>query len=144
MQQTIEAEKFMQVVEMIKKEFPNLRYELTLEHPHCEALLTLLPQPGLKFEVSLNLQSDELHLNVGSFWCEWFPCRKQEVCDRFMDAVRGLLSGTYRIVEYSRGNNTVKAELQRPVADKWERVKWWAKLHIPIPWRTSARILRNI
>jgi hypothetical protein len=145
MSKKTERERFMEIVEIIKKQFPNLRFEMELEHRHVDALLTIPPQAGLKFEVMIDLQNcDELYLYAGSFHCPWFPCGKEEVFNRFSDALRGLLSGTYRIVEYSRGNNTVKAELQRPVADKWERVKWWTKLHIPIPWRTSTRILQNI
>src|ERR1035437_233930 len=103
MQHKVEREQFMRVVETIRKEFPNLQSELDLKHQHVEAMLTLPAQAGLKFEVSINLQNgDEFHLNAGSFWCEWFPCREQEVCDRFIEAVRGLLSGSYRIVEHLR------------------------------------------
>ncbi len=36
--------------------------------------LEIPKQPGLDFDVNLNLQGDELHLNAGTgFWLEWFP-----------------------------------------------------------------------
>jgi hypothetical protein len=143
-QREIERGKFMQVVEVIRKEFPNLHTELALEHPHVEVMLTIPAQTGLKFEVSINLQNcDELHLNAGSFWCEWFPCRKQEVCDQFIDALRGLLSGSYRIIEHFRRGKAVKAELQRPENGNWQNVAVWSKVSFSLPWGKSTQILQN-
>jgi hypothetical protein len=141
----IEREKFMQVVETIRRQFPHLRTELFLEHPHVEAMLEIPAQDGLNFDVSINLQNcDELHLNAGSFWCEWFPCRKPDVFDEFVDAVSGLLSGSYRIVEYSRAGVSLKANLERPVVGNWKRVASWSRLHLPIRWGMSTRILQNV
>ena len=56
-------------------------------------------QPGLLFNVSINLQQDELYLDVGARWLEWFPCTDADVVAKFREAVRGVLSGTFRIVE---------------------------------------------
>jgi len=138
-----EREKFMQVVETIRNEFPNLQSELALEHPQVEAMFTLPAQAGLKFEVSINLQNcDEFHLNAGSFWCEWFPCSEQEVCDRFVNAVRGLLSGSYRIVEHHQFGSAVKAELQRPESGKWRNVAVWSKF-FAITWGSKTQVLQN-
>ena len=133
MQQEAEREQFMRVLETIRKEFPNLQSEWILEHRHVEAMFTLPAQRGLKFEVSINLQNgDELHLNAGSFWCEWFPCCEQKVRDRFTDAVRGLLSGSYRIVEHLRSNKAVKAELQRPDVSGRRNVAVWSTFSLLI------------
>jgi len=49
-------------------------------------------QPGLSFEVHLNLQNrDELHLVASAFWCEWFPCSNPKKVERYIEAVSGLL-----------------------------------------------------
>jgi hypothetical protein len=94
--------------------------------------------------VSINLQNgDELHLNASSFWCEWFPRRKQEVCDRFTEAVRGLLSGSYRIVEHLRNGKAVKAK-QCPDARGWRKEAVWSKVSFSFPWGKQMQILQNL
>ena len=145
MTREIEREEFMKVVESIQTRFPSLRTELIAEHPHVEAMFEIPAQQGLTFLVSINLQNcDELHLNVGSFWCEWFPCRKREVCDRFTEVVCGLLSGAYRVVEYWRGGVALKVDLQRPAGGGWQRVASWSRLHIPVSWGMSIKIIQNV
>jgi len=140
----MERDKFMEVVEIVRRRFPALRTELATEHPHVEALLEIPAQRGLSFPVSINLQNrDELHLNASSFWYAWFPCRKQEVCDHFVEAVCGLLSGIYRVVEYRRRDIALKAHLERRVGSSWECVKWWSRPHIPISWGMSTKIYQN-
>lgn len=141
----MECEKFMGVVSIIRARFPTLRTELIAEHPHVGTMLEIPEQEGLIFSVSINLQNcDELHLNAGSFWCEWYPCRKSEVCGRFAEAVCGLLSGEYRIVEYWRSGVALKANLERPVENSWLRVASWSRLHIPVSWGVRTKILQNV
>jgi hypothetical protein len=140
----VEREKFMEIVETIRSKFPSLRTKLIAQPSQVDAMLEIPAQTGLAFPVSINLQGDELHLNVGIFWCEWFPCQKQEVCDRFVDAVCGLLSGAYRVVEYWRFGSALKAHLQKPDGDGWKRVSWHAKLHVPVSWGMKTKILQNV
>jgi len=112
--------------------------------PEVEVDMDIPTQPGLAFDVNLNLQNDdELHLCAGSLWVEWFPCVKPEVEEAFLDAVRGVLSGRYRIVETLRGDRAILAKLQRPEADDWVTIATWSTLHLPIPWRKTTRVLRN-
>jgi hypothetical protein len=140
-----EREEFMRVVETIRARFPSLRTELVAQHPHVQASLEMPAQQGLAFSVSINLQNcDELHFNVGSFWCEWFPCLEREICDRFVEAVCGFVSGAYRIVEHRRGGVALKAELQRPEGGGWQRVATWSRPHLPVSWGMSTRILQNV
>ena len=143
MARKVEREVFLEVVETIKRRFPYLQASLQEEHPHVETLLTIPAQEELPFEVRINLQNcDELHLNAGKIWCEWFPCRKKEITDQFVEAVCGLLSGEFRIVEYSRKGETFKAELQRPEGEAWTIVARWSKMHLPFG-RVTTQILQK-
>jgi hypothetical protein len=105
--------------------------------------LQIPTQPGLPFSVGLNLQADELHLNAGAFWVEWFPCTTAERAQDFQSCVCGLLSGQYRIVETYRGLKAVKAELQRPSRNTWETIATWRKLSLPWP-RKVLRVLGHV
>jgi len=102
-------------------------------------------QPGLLFPVSANLQNvDELHLNVGTFfWYEWFPCRDPAVTTAFRQAVHGVLSGEYRVVEFCRKNRPFKAELQRTENGAWKTVATSTSVRPPSFTRARTRILQN-
>src|SRR5262245_41140783 len=111
--------------------------DLQQEHAHVDLNMDSREQPGLAFDVNLNLQGDELHLSAGSFWLEWFPCTDPDVVARYRDAVTGLLGGRYRIVEHLVGNRPVKAELQSPVGDSWQTVGTWSNLRRLVPSRRT-------
>ena len=102
-------------------------------------------QKGLKFKICLYLDNrDELHINAGDhFWLEWFPCTKPERVEQFTDAVIGLISGRYRILEHYRGKRAVKAELQAPNGDDWKTIGTWSTIDIPIPWKKEYKIVTN-
>lgn len=139
-----EREIALLVFREIESAFPNLKITLDLEHPHVEMMLHIPKQEGLVFDVSLNVQNrDELHLNAGSFWQEWFPCTDEAIGKRFIEAVTGLLAGDNRIVEHYRGKKAVKAQLQRPKGADWETIATWSCLHLPIPFRQTTKTLRN-
>lgn len=104
--------------ERIQAEFPHLGMKLDYDDPNVDVSLTIPRQQGLAFDVAVNLQGDELHLNAGALWLEWFPCDRPEVATDFLDAVCGLLSGSYRIVEHHRGGRPVKAVLQNRQGDR--------------------------
>jgi|KBSSwiStaDraftv2_1062776.scaffolds.fasta_scaffold1485664_1 hypothetical protein len=125
----------------LRASFPQLRMDLQLEHAQLDLNMDIPEQPGLGFDVNLNLQGDELHLSTGRFWLEWFPCTKPDVREQYREAVAGVLSGRYRIVEHYLGGRAVKAQLQRPLAEGWETIGTWANLGALVPWpkRTSVR-----
>ena len=129
----------------IRAAFPTLAMSLDDSHesPHVDLNMDVPQQSGLAFAVNLNLQGDELHLSAGAFWVEWFPCTDPNVVARYYDAVTGLLSGRYRIQEYSIGKRPVKAEFQRPIAGGWKTITRWSNLGTLIPWRRSTRVLKN-
>jgi len=138
--------QFNRVVTELQERFPGLRIRVDVEpHPALDAEANIPPQPGLEFGFSFSLQGDELHLNVGgSFWVEWFPCGDDKITDEFIDAVSGVISGRYRIVEYLLGGEPVKAQLQRPLeAGRWRSVATWSNLGAFIPWRRRQNIIQN-
>jgi hypothetical protein len=143
MAKRIDVGTIVKLFESIQTEFPHLRMRLERDHPHVELNMDIPRQPGLLFDVNLNLQGDELHLSVGSFWLEWFPCTKPEVVAAFRDAVNGVLSGTFRIVEHFRGTRAVKAQLQKPTGDGWQTIGTWSTLYLPIG-QKGTRVLRNV
>ena len=118
--------------------------KLDTHHPHLDVNMDIPKQPGLAFDVNLNFQnSDELHLSAGHFWLEWFPCGDDKVVKAYREAVCGVLSGTFRILEYYRGNKAIKAQLQMPDGEGWKTIGTWATWSLPIPWRVTTRELRN-
>jgi hypothetical protein len=128
----------------IAESFPQLKSVID-EAPTdtTEASMRLPAQNGLDFDVFLYLSNvDELHLSAGALWVEWFPCTRHERTQEFFDAVVGLLSGRYRILEYRRGRRPVSALLQRPEADGWATVHSWSTVSLPWP-RKSSITLQN-
>ena len=122
--------------------------ELTVErHPNDQVEISIeLPvQPGLKHKVWLALQNnDELHFSVGHFWLEWFPCTKAAKVDAYVEAVRGFLSGRYRVLEHERKGKCLKAELQAPTLQGWETVGTWSKLRAPSFAEVQFNIIRAL
>lgn len=123
--------------------FPHLAMHLTRNHPHVDVSMEIPKQPGNAFDLNINLQGDELHMGTGGFWLEWFPCTKPNVVAEFQDAVQGLLSGTYRIVEHVLRGRVVKAQLQRRTDDGWRTVGTSGGLYLPIG-RKTTRVLQNV
>src|SRR5438270_13804016 len=124
----VERERFDEAVEIIRRRFPRLRLEFKHD-PQVDALVDIPRQPGLDFGVNINLQNyDELHISAGALWVEWFPCGEQEVFDRFIEAVTGILLGTFRIIEHRVMGSPGKAELQRPANGGWQTIAVWSNL----------------
>ena len=140
----VDKKAINQLLNDVQNAFPHLKMRLASDHPHVDLNLDIPQQSGLKFNVNINLQGDELHLSAGHFWLEWFPCSDAGVVETFREAVRGLLSGEFRILEYYRGRRAIKAELQRPSGDGWKTIGTWSALSLPVPWRVTTKELRNI
>ena len=128
----------------VQESFPNLTMTLDRDHEHLDLALDLLVQDGLEFDVQLNLQNiDELFLCAASFWCSWFPCTEPKVTERFFDAVSGLLSGRYRILEHKRGERLVKSQVQCPHGDGWKTIATAAPFPTFAWTRKTYNILQN-
>jgi hypothetical protein len=129
--------------ESIQAAFPHLTMTLDTQPGHVDVSLEIPKQPGLDFDVFVNLQGDELHLNAGSnFWLERFPCTDEGVEVGFLESVHGLLSGRFRIVEHHRRGKAFKAVLQRPTDRGWESNGTWMRPHLP-GGRTTKVVLQN-
>jgi hypothetical protein len=140
----LNRDQMQKMFEEIRRGFPRLSMNLQLEHPHVDFSMDIPKQSGLDFDVNLNLQGDELHLSVGHFWAEWFPCTNPEVVSHYREAVIGLLSGRFRILELYLGPHNVGAYLQRPEGSGWHTTsrsvhgfRWL------IPWPRTKKVLQN-
>jgi hypothetical protein len=126
--------------ETIRTQFADLTMKLDLEPQGINGADLVIPvQNKLPFEVFVCLDCDELTLSAGKhFWVQWFPCDDEVVVAMFREAVIGLLSGNYRIVEFYRGNCWLRAELQRPEEQAWKPIKTSINGMFPfsflIPW----------
>lgn len=129
--------------ETLSTEFPYLSMELDESPTYTEIELTIPAQKRLDFEVGLNLQNtDELHLNVDEFWGQWFPCTDPKVVESFLQAVRGLLSGNYRIAVYSGKGRSYKRLLQSPFKDSWKTEYTHTSVHWPC-FNPQVRYVQN-
>jgi len=121
-----------------------LRMSLEVVSGSVELELCIPAQPGLAFDVTLSLKDvDELQLGAGAFWVSWFPCTDASVVRRYREAVDGVLTGQYRILEYRRRGRLVKAYLQRPVGDGWTNMHRYDQ-GWPFAWfYTDVRAVQN-
>jgi hypothetical protein len=131
--------------ERIRAAFPGLVMNLDLAPTAPVDLAMDIPaQEGLSFKIWLDLQGDDLTLSASRFSYEWFPCTKQKTVDGYVDAVSGLISGRFRILEHWRGRRTVKAQLQSPDDGKWASIATSANISALIPWPPKKlRIVQN-
>jgi hypothetical protein len=142
---TKELEIALSTFERLRRKFPALIMNLDLHHAHVDVAMDIPSQPGLSFKVHLNLQNiDELHLVASAFWCEWFPCTNPKKVERYFDAVSGVLSGEFRILEHWRGRRPVKAQLQRPHGTGWKAVATWGDISALVPWpKKTLKVVQN-
>jgi hypothetical protein len=135
----------LDVFEKIRAAFPTLVMNLDLTPKYVDIAMDIPAQAGLLFDVSLNLQNvDELHLSASALWVEWFPCTKPDRVEHYFEAVSGLLSGRFRILEHWRGGRSVKAELQSPRGNTWKTVCGCSHL-LSVPWpRKRFNIVQNL
>jgi hypothetical protein len=147
MRDKVDPATMIRLFEEIRDAFPRLHMRLDNDPENVDLEMLIPQQPGLAFDISLNLQGDELHLSAGAFWLEWFPCTRPDVVEAYRDAVHGLITGAYRIREHHRGGRPFKTELQRPFMDSWQTIgtsqhgcSWvW-----PFPRRAVEKIVRNV
>ena len=138
-------ETALSTFERIRAAFPALAMNLDLNPKHVDLAMDIPAQRGLSFKVDLNLQNvDELHLCASALWMEWFPCTNPKRADKYFEAVCGLLSGEFRILEHWRGKRPVKAKLQAPSHGGWKTVATWSVL-LSIPWPPkSLKVVQNL
>ena len=129
------------VFERIKASNSHLNMEIENKPEHVDHAMNINRQPGLDFDVFLNLQNhDELHLLFQPFWGEWFPCTEPKRVEEYEAAVNGVLSGEYRTKVINRKGVPVKGLLQRPNGSEWVTVFTWGKLHFPFGKKTVSYV----
>ena len=143
---TRQYEIALSTFERIRAAFPGLVMNLDFHHKYVDIAMDIPAQPGLLFDVHLNLQNvDELHLVASALWVEWFPCTDLKKVDRYFEAVSALLSGQFRILEHWRGKRVVRSELQRPDGAAWKTTANWLTLSALIPWpRKTFKVVQNL
>lgn len=140
----MELEIARKAFDEIRNNFPSLR--MLEKYDEENGLLEILipEQDGLDFEISLNLQNnDELHIVASSLWVEWFPCTDPDKVNEYIEAVGGILSGAWRILEFLKSRKPVKAELQKPVNHDWETVATWSTFYFPSFKGYEQRVVQN-
>jgi hypothetical protein len=128
----------------IKDLFPNLAMTIDSNDKRVMISMIIPKQPGLDFEIYLNLQNkDELHICTDDIWCQFFPINSQDVLDSFNDAVQGLIEGRYRILQLCKRNKVFKSALQKPSSNSWITI--YNHFHkIILPWtRLDEKIIQN-
>ena len=143
---TKQYEIALSTFERIRAAFPALTMKLDLHPEHVDLVMDIPAQPGLSFPVDLNLQNlDELHLVASALWVEWFPCTNLKKVEAYFEAVSGLLSGQFRILEHWRGKRVVRAELQRPDGSVWKTTANFLDISVLIPWpRKTFKVVQNL
>ncbi len=129
----------------IQESFPDLLGRIDREPDGGLDLELVFPeQAGLAFEVVLNLQNvDELHLNAPGLWVEWFPCTEPEVLTGYVDAVRGLIEGSHRILQHRRKGRLLKSYLQRPAGETWQTIaRYYPGISLPFL-KTETTVVAN-
>lgn len=107
----------------IRESLLQLEMEIDYEPDHVELSMDIFEQPGLDFDINLNLQNnDELHISTKHIDCALFPADSENVAKEFSNWVIGLVNGNYRIVKYSKNGKLFKANLQRPEGKNWKTV----------------------
>ena len=131
------------IAERIQEQFPSLRLIVNSNDPNVDWSIMIPRQDGLGFECNLNRQGDELHFSTSGFWLEWFPLKDADIAERYLDAVFGILSGRYRIVEYVRFRHSVGGELQAPDGDSWKTIGNSSTGILPRGWLSSTKVIQN-
>ena len=128
----------------LRAAFPRLDIKVQQDHPEVDLSINIPRQDGLSFDISLNLQEDELHLNVGGFWRSYHPCDQPNVLQWFRETLAGLLSGSHRIVNHYRGRRLVGGDLQRLEGEEWKtlteghRQLWLGRTRTEILWSSAS------
>jgi hypothetical protein len=135
----------LSIFERIRAAFPALAMNLDLHPKQVDLAMEIPAQPGLLFDLHLNLQNlDELHLGASALWVEWFPCTNSKRVEEYFDAVSGLLSGQFRILEHRRGERAVKEMLQRLKPGGWKTIATWSVL-LFVPWpQKTLEVVQNL
>jgi len=122
------VEPVIQSLRALQPAFPTIAMEIA-DHPPFDFLATFPRQAGLTFNISVEMDADELHVSVdGHLVLEVWTHNHPERIAEAIDDIRGLLAGEYRAVVYRARDSVVMTELQAPAASGWDVVGGWWEL----------------
>ena len=135
----------LKALKKVQERFPLLTVSLNENDPNVDINMDIPVQPGLDFDINLNLQNtDELHIGIGKLWMCWFPCTETENSNDFFQTITGLIEGRYRILETRKGGKVVKAQLQYPENGEWvSKSSGLATFNLPSFRRKSFNMVQN-
>jgi hypothetical protein len=111
----------------IQTDFPDFEMTILDHDPNAPAAMVIPVQSRITRRIFLDLQKTSvLNLSIGPVWLTWQPCDQEHIRDDYFATVCALLAGTCRFVEYRRGAEVVKAEIQRPHNQGWVKVRQWS------------------
>ncbi len=100
--------------------FPDLIMNINYNDKNVVLSMNIPKQDGLDFDIYLNLQNeDELHISTSYIWCRLFPADSPELAETFISAVKGLITGNYRILQFIRKGKVYKSFLQQQRNNDW-------------------------
>ena len=125
--------------------FPSLSMAIREDAPNLDLSLDIATQPGLDFDMNLNLQNiDELHLDACGVWMCWFPCTEDHNIEDFIETVSDLIRGESRILQTVKGGKTVKANIQYFIDGNWvSKSNGLMTFKLPSFGRKTFKIVRN-
>lgn len=109
-------------INKIRSHFGDLEIIEEFNDKYLDLSFNIPRQLGLDFDINLNLQTDELHISMEFISASWFSIKSPEIVDLFIDTVKGLITGNYRIVQYWNKNKLIKCCLQKPAEAKWKNI----------------------
>jgi hypothetical protein len=123
----------------LRRKFPGLEVRLESEPAQVDLNIDIPQQPALPFAVNMNVQEDELHVSAGRFWWSGSPGYDPVTLEWYRDVVVGVLTGTYRVVEY-QGWLSLCTELQRSEGGAWKTIA--RKYRFPWLGRRATTVLQ--
>jgi len=136
----------LKAFQIIKDTFPNLIVDLNTQtgDSDVELEMRIEIQEGLDFGIYLNFQNkDQLHLWSNTMSLEYFPANDPEITKKFIDAVIGIISGRYRILQKVRNSIPYTSYLQKKEDEKWVTIYTHHKKY-KLPWLNfDENIIQN-
>jgi hypothetical protein len=92
------------------------------DDPNYDLSIDIPVQDNMMFELFCYQDFDTLGLQAGNVTCEFFPITEDEIMEEYINAVSGLLKGSYRIVSFSKAHLFYKSILQKETKNGWKTV----------------------
>jgi hypothetical protein len=123
--------KLAALVGNLMSEFPQFRFRVVSDGA-VDFYGEIQARDSSCIPIGVALDGDQLCLSVGALRLEYFPVTDSRVVESHAAALRGLLRGTHRVVEFSYGSRKPhRAELQCLQDGRWQPCGTWSRIHFP-------------